>query len=259
MEILGHTIAGLAPAVFWLAWVRSHDRRAPEPRHLVLGVFLLGVLSTALVLVVRPPLEDLLPPETGLRRALCDAFLLTAPLEELAKALALLGVLFHRELDEPLDGVVYGAAAGLGFASVENVVHVLREADPTLAFTRGFTATLLHLGTTGVLGFLLACAKFTHGRRRALLVIAALPSAVLLHGCYDLFLIADGGLAFVSLVGVLPILLVALAWKVRWARRHPSSSVGPTRNVSPTTPSGPTSSIRGSAKCEPVGSRSRRS
>jgi RsiW-degrading membrane proteinase PrsW (M82 family) len=220
VDLLGSTIAGLAPALFWLAWVRSHDRAAPEPLHLVLLTFALGALSTLLVLGVRPSLEDLLPSGVGLDRAFADAFLLTAPLEESAKALALIYALGHRACDERLDGVVYGAAAGLGFASVENIVLVWREADPGLAFVRGFTATVLHLGTTAVLGYLLATAKLARpGRVRALPALAALLVAIVLHGSYDLFLFVDRGLGWISLLGVLPLLLVLLAWKVRRAKR----------------------------------------
>ena len=184
--------------------------------------------STLLVLALRPPLEDLLPHGRGLDRALADAFLVTAPLEELAKASAFaLLMLGNRNLDEPLDGVVYGAAAGLGFACVENVLYVLDSEHTSTAFFRGFTATLAHLTTGATCGFGLALARFQRGGRRLLLGIGGLLAAILLHGCYDLFLIAEGGLAWISLVGVLPLACVALGMKIRFARaRSPHRPAG---------------------------------
>ncbi|MHC4472397.1 MAG: PrsW family intramembrane metalloprotease [Planctomycetota bacterium] len=187
---------------------------------LVLRVFALGCGSAFLVLFVRSTfLEGLLPDEPGWTRDLLDAFLVTGLGEELAKLAAFfVGAFLHRELDEPLDGIVYGVAAGLGFASVENVVYQLQLDDSKIIVLRAFTATLGHVAFTGSMGFFFGLAKLSRTGRGALLMVAGLGLAVLFHGLYDIFLFRGGGLAFVSLLCVLPLLMVLIGLKIRWAR-----------------------------------------
>lgn len=228
MRFIAYAAAGLAPALLWLAWVLHKDRANPEPARLVLRAFVLGALATGVVLLLRPYGEDLLPQGTGLDRALADAFLLTATLEEFAKGTALLvAILNARQLDEPLDGIVYGAAVGLGFASVENALYVAQVGDPQLALLRGGTSTLAHLATTGVFGFLLACARLSRGRDRLIYAACAFPNAWIYHGCYDVFLFAPGGeLAWISLACVLPLLFTIVGLAIRWSHRHRRMAVG---------------------------------
>jgi hypothetical protein len=56
-----------------------------------------------------------------------DAFVLSGFTEELAKWVVLIAAVYHwEEFDEPLDGVVYGVAVALGFATLENFLFVAR-------------------------------------------------------------------------------------------------------------------------------------
>ncbi len=219
MELLQYIALGFAPGFFWLWYLRHKDDLEPEPKLLVLRVFALGCLSTVPVLLLRGPLEDLLPLEAGSARNLADAFLLTAPLEESVKLAAfLIGVYWHRELDEPLDGVIYGTAAGLGFASVENVFYLVAFDSPGLVLVRGFTATLAHVATTGAMGFCFGMARFTNLGRKPGWWAAGILIAVGFHGAYDYFLFDAPELRWVSLAAVLPLMLVILSLKIRWAR-----------------------------------------
>ena len=53
-------------------------------------------------------------------------FLVIGPREEIAKFLAVrLFVYRNKEFNEPLDGIIYAAAAALGFASLENMLYVI--------------------------------------------------------------------------------------------------------------------------------------
>ena len=51
---------------------------------------------------------------------------IVGPVEETSKFLAIrLAVYRSLHFEEPMDGLVYGAAASLGFASLENLIYVL--------------------------------------------------------------------------------------------------------------------------------------
>jgi len=180
---------------------------------LVFRTFLFGCGAAGLVLLVRPSLDNLLPLEPPGRRIFADAFLLTAPLEETAKMRAF----FHRELDEPLDGIIYGLAAGLGFASVENVLYLQVYDDVGIIFQRAFTATLCHAAMSGTVGFFLALAKLRHGGAGVLWASFGIVIAIFLHGLYD-YLLSYEHLGFVAIVLLVPLMFTLLGLKIRWAR-----------------------------------------
>ncbi|MBI5852764.1 MAG: PrsW family intramembrane metalloprotease [Planctomycetes bacterium] len=208
----------LAPILFWFLWIRRKDAASPEPRLLLLRCYLLGGLSTLLVLALRPMLDALVL-GAGYS-AWRDAFLVTAPLEEASKLLAMaFAVAWSRHFDEPLDGIVYGACAALGFASVENVVYALDAGDARLATLRGFTATLAHVASSGIAGLGLALMRLDRSRTRALVLGTGFVFAVLVHGAYDLGLAQREGFARVALITVLPGTFVALGMAVRCAQR----------------------------------------
>ncbi|MFQ5653555.1 MAG: PrsW family intramembrane metalloprotease [Planctomycetota bacterium] len=229
MKLALEILTAFAPGLAWLWYFYRKDRREPEPARLVGRVFLLGCAAALAVLAVRPLLEPALPPAPGWARGIADAFLVTAATEEILKALAFsLGVLWHRQLDEPLDGIVYGAAAGLGFASVENAFFVIGSGELSVVAMRAFTATIAHACLSGGLGFCLGMTRFTDRRRIAgLLVAGGLLAAILLHGLYDLFLFTWPQLKAISLLLVLPGIILCLGLLGRWSQRaasrhHPS-------------------------------------
>ncbi len=122
-------LLAFAPGVFWLWWVYRRDRWEPEPRGLVLRTFFWGMVATVpavlLELLGAYALGSVLP---GSNLVVASVFMLAVvgPAEELCKFLAVrLRVYRHHEFDEPMDGIVYGAAAALGFASLENVGYLL--------------------------------------------------------------------------------------------------------------------------------------
>ena len=87
------------------------------------------------------------------------------------------------EFDEPLDGVVYGVALALGFATVENVLCVVRD-GLGIGVMRAMFAVPAHALFGAAMGFYFGRAKFDQGgklwRDRAFLLA---PTAF--HGGYD--------------------------------------------------------------------------
>src|SRR5262245_6916775 len=117
---LSSWLCGFVPGLAWLWVLYRKDAREPEPLHLVLGTYALGALAALLWVRVRTGIDVRWDPS---RWPAVDAAV-TACGEELCKCLAFLPAFLHRENDEPLDGVVYGSAAALGFASLESTLFV---------------------------------------------------------------------------------------------------------------------------------------
>ena len=206
---------GAGPCLVWLWMIYRHDDHEPEPWSHIILALALGALSVLGVLWSRPVLEALCHPLS----AGVDAFFVTAFNEEAWKLLALLPLLCMAALDEPLDGAVYGAAVGLGFAGIENVFYARDTGNEMLMVQRAFTATLLHAACSGSLGFTCAMIKLHRFGRMALFWFGASFALVVgIHGLYDYYLDGDRWRAQVSLLLVLPSALYLLVLKVRWAR-----------------------------------------
>ena len=116
---------------------------------------------------------------------LFDAFILSGFVEELAKWVVLVAAIYHwEEFDEPLDGVVYGVAVALGFATLENVLFVAR-LGLGVAWMRALFAVPAHALFGATMGYYAGRCKFDRGgklwRDRAL----CLFMPIVFHGCYD--------------------------------------------------------------------------
>lgn len=220
--------AGFAPSLLWIWLVHRQDDHEREPQLLVGLAMVLGGLAALAVLIVRPWLQTMWTPDV-----LLDAFVLTSLGEESWKLLAFLPLLCHRELDEPLDGVVYGAAVALGFAGVENALYATWTDSLSIVVQRAFTSTLLHAGCTGAVGYALAGWKLDLRRprhwRSAFMRLGLLLAAVLLHGAYDWFLLVEQPSVPMALLVVLPVTLALFAAVVRWGRSESATYHPPQR------------------------------
>ncbi|MEZ5987527.1 MAG: PrsW family intramembrane metalloprotease [Planctomycetota bacterium] len=219
MQVERYVLLALAPGLFWLWWLRRRDDLDPEPLRLVLLDFALGIGLALGVLALRPSLDAWVLSLPEASRRFADAFLATAPVEEVAKMLPLFLAWRRRAFDEPLDGVIYGTAVALGFASLENFLYLRMSGDPVLILMRGFTAVPIHVACSGATGLLFGIAKFRRGPERPLLILCGLIFAIALHGLYDWLLAApDLWQQRLALTAVVPAAFVLLALKIRWAR-----------------------------------------
>ncbi len=165
------------------------DRFEPEPRTLLAVAFLWGA-SAAVILagLANGLMEDVIG---GLLTSI-----LTAPVvEEVLKATVLVWI-FRRHRDEfdgAVDGVIYAAMAGLGFAFAENVDYYGRAfrqdgaGGLAVIFTlRGVLAPFSHPLFTSLTGLGLGVARQLRSRRAAVAAPAAgLAGAIVLHAVWN--------------------------------------------------------------------------
>lgn len=196
-SVVGMVLA-LIPLAGVLVAVRLVDRWEPEPARLVVFAVAWGAIAAvAIALGVDILLEFLVP--AGANDAARDAFssVVQAPLvEEFAKGLGvfLVFVFARRAFDGPVDGVVYGALVGAGFAFTENILYFatsLIEGGPAeTAFTfflRGILSPFAHVMFTAVTGYAIGLAArrgATVGQAAGAGVLGALGGA-LLHALWN--------------------------------------------------------------------------
>src|SRR5436190_12292881 len=154
--------AAVAPALLFLWLVVATDER-PGPPIRVWSAFFLGAASISLLGVARAPFAKIVagPDHPWLDQALHSLLAVAAP-EEIVKVLVIAAVsLKRRTFADPMDTVVYGAAAGLGFAAYENLAYLVQHADiwRSLAALRSVLTVPFH-GALGVIaGAYLAIAR----------------------------------------------------------------------------------------------------
>ncbi|MDQ1300774.1 MAG: PrsW family intrarane metalloprotease [Chloroflexota bacterium] len=163
--MLAGVVLAVVPAALWLAFFYAQDRLEPEPKGYVLGVLVLGALlaSAVGIPVVRGlfHVQDWLSQSLGVN--LLGAILVVGFVQEFLVYVAVRYSVYPLpEFDERLDGILYGTAAGLGYATVLNIRYVVESGGVNLAMgvlTVVITA-LAQASFGGVIGYFLGRAKF---------------------------------------------------------------------------------------------------
>src|SRR5262249_50722983 len=154
-------------SLFLLVFFYLKDRYEPEPRGHVALAFVKGMASFALAFAVAHLLERWVGPTWlalgGLPARLFEAFVLASLVEALAKFSIFRSLIYWwSEFDEPLDGVVYGVALALGFATVENVLCVVKD-GLGIGILRAVFAVPAHALFGAAMGFYFGRAKLGRG------------------------------------------------------------------------------------------------
>lgn len=154
--------AAIAPALLVLWLVIAADER-PGPPAQVWAAFLLGAASISLLGLARAPFAKIIaaPDDPWATLAVHSILGVAAP-EEMVKVLVIVAISARRKrFADPMDTVVYGAAAGLGFAAYENLAYLVQHSEMwrSLAALRSVLTVPFH-GALGIIaGAYLAIAR----------------------------------------------------------------------------------------------------
>lgn len=195
--IIINIILGVLPSLIWLSYYLREDVH-PEPKRMILKIFLWGALITLPVFFVQIGLTNLLNrvDTNSIVRNLVYWFLVIAFSEEFFKYLVVrIKVVNSPHLDEPLDIMLYMVVAALGFAAVENILYLFAPVGQmsfnqiigrtlVVDLVRFVGATFLHTLCSAVIGYSLAI-SFCQAKRKYISVALGLLMATVLHGLYN--------------------------------------------------------------------------
>ena len=188
MDLLAPLVAAFAPTAFYTLLLWWLDRYEKEPLHLLLVTFVWGAIP-ALALAVLA--------ELAVGTAAISMFgpgsetTIVAPVvEEVLKALVLIGIFVfaRREFNGVLDGIIYGALVGFGFAMSENILYFVTYKEQLFSvwLLRSVLFGLNHAFFTSLVGIALGMVRYE--RRRWVGYVAvpvAVWLAVLLHAVHN--------------------------------------------------------------------------
>jgi len=222
-------LAAYIPTLIYVTALYHSDRYEKEPKRLLLYAFFWGAWPAVLVaVIVRLFFQipgDWLGPDVfeAIRSGILSPFI-----EELIKGAAVvyIALRFRPEFDDILDGIIYGAVVGFGFAMTTNLISYL---GSFLLF--GFSGLSNEIVVEGILfglnqGFYTAIfgaglgyARLTSKKRQRWLVpLGAFGLALAIHSLHNIAVQYMVGLNLVTVAltwaGVL-VMIVLISWSIR--------------------------------------------
>lgn len=168
-----------APSLALLWYFYHKDKYEPEPKRYVAVTFIYAaIFSTALADIFEEILNSILM--SILMHSAITLALIASIVEEPAKALAIRVPYKDKQMDGIMDGVVYGVAAGLGFASVENLLYGLGF-GVEITIIRAFLTPIAHASWSAIVG--VGYGLKSEGKISSLTIF--LLAAIVLHFLWD--------------------------------------------------------------------------
>ncbi|MEM0024487.1 PrsW family glutamic-type intramembrane protease [Thermofilum sp.] len=196
-------VTAIIPALMYLLWMSRNDRFEPEPAWMIALAFGWGALSTLPAIILNDLTFSLVGGWSGV------AGLTEEPSKMLGVYLMAVSPNLRNEFNDHLDGLIYGAAAGLGFGFVENILYITRLVgeNPLIIGIRAITIGM-HMFCTGLIGWWMGYLK-VHGISINLTnILPALAYSATLHMCWNTI----GSFEYLSLIVFIagPILVLYL-------------------------------------------------
>ncbi|UCH90232.1 MAG: PrsW family intramembrane metalloprotease [Thermoplasmata archaeon] len=209
-------LLAFVPALLYVRWFRNLEQYEREPYTTLISVFAYGaflavffavLLEYALyrVLMYEYELHEVLPFSTFL-----ILVIIIAPIsEEFIKPLGIV-LRAKKDTNEVEDGIIYGAACGLGFAATENLMYgsaaLWAEGVTTaslLIAVRTISSTLLHASATAITGY--GIGLWLVRKKPFSVIFPYFIFAVLLHALFNLMAMTNTifGLIFAIMIAVL--------------------------------------------------------
>jgi RsiW-degrading membrane proteinase PrsW (M82 family) len=185
LSYLGYTLSGFVAPLVYLIWMMKNDRYEREPLTLIAFTFgwgaFCGIFAALLNILVAVPLLG--TPGAAL-------------VEEPLKLLGVYWLAKHSklgaELNDHLDGMIYGAAAGAGFAGLENLYYITEMvfsggSPPIIAIAIRSAASFNHIAWSAMAGRSLGLAKALRGHTRISDLVPGLLIAIPFHFMWNSF------------------------------------------------------------------------
>lgn len=209
-------LAAVVPTLIYTIVLWWFDRYEKEPLPLLTVAFFWGAIPAVIVALVLELIAGVPLSVLGAASAEVIGSSAVAPfVEEIAKGMILfaLYLVFYKEFDSPIDGIIYGALVGHGFAMTENLLYFLGAwasggwaSWSAVVILRSIVFGLNHAFFSSLTGLGLYLARTSKPFfLRALFAVLGLSAAMLFHAIHNL------GIAFAQATCCFSFLIGAMA------------------------------------------------
>lgn len=207
----------IVPSLIWLFHYLGKDVN-PEPKRMLIAVFILGALVTFPTAILEIHLSGLIEKIPFLvAQPLLKLFIYSVVVigltEELAKFFFVGAISQSKHFDEPVDAMIYMITSAMGFAALENLFYLIGdkyEASTTIAISifRFLGANFLHALCSAIIGYYFA-KSIVHKKKKYFIFGVVIAS--LLHGIFNYYIIERNPFFFAYLIGILLVLVFSVS------------------------------------------------
>lgn len=214
-------LIAVLPIVFICLYIYNKDKEK-EPFQLLIRLFLLGIASCFLVLLISWKIQDVFPilaknvEDMSFLEVFLYSFIGVALIEEICKWVMVYFVGYKSKyFDQVYDSIVYAVFVSLGFALFENLIYVIPKGSFSVGIFRGLLAIPGHACDAIFMGYYLSLAKVAgnKGQKNLELKYQCLSILIptILHGFYDFCLFANFSiLMFIFFIFIISLYKVSL-------------------------------------------------
>lgn len=226
-------LAAIVPTLLYVLLFYWADRYEREPRWLAIVAFFWGALPAIIISLIAELAvgEPFIADPESLAGVVVSGSLVAPIVEELVKGAALVAIFWwkRQEFDGVLDGIVYGALVGFGFAMTENFFYFIGAFDEggfgslsVIIYLRAILFGLNHAFYTSLTGIGLGIARHKRSSIAQLLwIIVGLTASIFAHALHNLgaslasvTFISFGLSLFVAGSGLaITLLAIGLSWQ----------------------------------------------
>jgi RsiW-degrading membrane proteinase PrsW (M82 family) len=194
MSITASFFAAVLPMTLFLSVIWLIDKYEKESLRFVamhfiwgaVGAIILGISGSFILTFLTGLIGN-----TSYFGKLIETIIFAPFSEELSKGFFLLYSVNTKQFDNITDGLVYGAAIGLGFGMTENFIYFIALGTNLhswvyMVVVRSFFSGLMHCIATGTFGAFLGKAKFSNGLVKNILPFAGLVLAMFIHFMWNI-------------------------------------------------------------------------
>lgn len=196
-------ILAIIPSIVIGLYIYKTDKVEKEPKGLLFKLFLLGIVSTIITLIVSCLLELInigsVPVGKNSLEWLIYSFVFVALIEESSKWIFSYKFPWRKkDFNYRYDAIVYAVFVSLGFATVENIFYAL-DFDLMVIVTRGILTIPGHAFFAIFMGYYIGLAKQEEGignkKQERIYLLYSLLIPICLHGFFDYCLFMDNSIS----------------------------------------------------------------
>ena len=202
MLILASLFAAIIPMSLYLFLIWKMDKYEPEPIKFVISHFMWGAFGAIIFTIVFSSIAEVaLELSFGVASPLVMTIFSAPFFEEITKGIFLTKTYRDKRFDNITDGLVYGAAIGLGFGMTENFFYFITYGDTftewigIVVIRSGFSA-VMHGIATGMFGAILGFVKYSTKVNKLSLISFGLILAMAIHAFWNASVSFESTFAF---------------------------------------------------------------
>lgn len=192
--ILYSLLSGVLPALLWLWFWIKEDNLHPEPKKTIFSAFIAGGLSVVIALQIEKYISDI-----GFTTL--SSYALWAAAEEIVKLIAVFIVAIgSKQIDEPIDIMIYCITVALGFSAIENALFIFSPiyqgniANSIITGNLRFIgASLVHIVSSATIGFMIGLAFYRNIYWKIISATIGVILGIALHATFNLSIINTTG------------------------------------------------------------------